>query len=163
MIMLNTSARGFHVGRDSDRFGERHDLGIGHLAFKVAAGDSEGSLLAVELTHHTAGGPPRHVHDEQDEWFYVLEGQYIVEVGGAQVRLGPGDSAFGPRRVPHTWAFVDGRQGRMLFVVTPAGRLEAFLRELSRMGAMAPQDPAFWPRYGMRLAGPPLGLGSGAV
>jgi mannose-6-phosphate isomerase-like protein (cupin superfamily) len=159
--MLNTSAQGFRIGRHGDRFGERHDLGIGGLTFKVVGQDCHGGLLAVELAHHTAGGPPRHVHHEQDEWFYVLEGQYLVEVGGELFRLESGDSAFGPRAVPHTWAFAGGQQGRMMFVVTPAGQLEAFLRELSRMGAMAPQDPAFWPPYGMELVGPPLDLGSG--
>lgn len=159
--MLDTSAQGFCVGQDGDRFGECHDLGTGRLTFKVVAQDSQGSLLAVELTHRTRGGPPRHVHDEQDEWFYVLEGQYLVEVGGQQFRLEPGDSAFGPRGVPHAWAFAGGTQGRMVFVVTPAGRLEAFLRELSRMGAMAPQDPAFWPPYDLELIGPPLDLSSG--
>ena len=31
------------------------------------------------------GGPPRHVHFEQDEWFYVIKGDYVFEVGGGGV------------------------------------------------------------------------------
>lgn len=158
VIMLDTSTRGFWIGRDDDRFGERHSLGIGVLSFKVSTEDSRGALLIVELVHHTRGGPARHLHHEQDEWFYVVEGEYVIEVGQERFRLGPGDAVFGPRRVPHAWTFVGDHTGRIVFVATPAGKLEAFFRELSRKGAMAPQDPAFWPPYGVELVGPPLAV-----
>jgi quercetin dioxygenase-like cupin family protein len=148
--------QGFRVERDEDRFGERHNLGIGLLSFKVLPEDSHGTLLALELVHHATGGPPRHLHYDQDEWFYVVEGEYLLEVGGERFRLTPGDSAFGPRGVPHGWAHVGHGRGRIAFAVTPAGRLEAFFRELSARGTMAPQDPAFWPPYGVELVGPPL-------
>ena len=149
---------GVWVGRDGDRFGEHHDLGIGTLAFKVSTRDSRGALLVVELVHHTKGGPPRHLHRAQDEVFSVIEGEYLLEVGQERFRLRPGDCAFGPRNVPHTWAFVGEGTGRIAFTVFPAGRLEAFFRELSRLGATAPQDPAFWPPFELELAGPPLAI-----
>jgi len=92
--MPTTPTRGFQVGRDDDRFGDVHSLGIGTLSFKVSTEDSQGALLIVELVHHTMGGPPRHLHRDQDEAFYVVEGEYIVEVGQERFRLRPGDSAF---------------------------------------------------------------------
>jgi mannose-6-phosphate isomerase-like protein (cupin superfamily) len=150
--------RGFWLARDSDRYGEHHTVGIGTLSFKVSSEDSQGSLLAFELVHHTKGGPPRHLHHDQDEWFYVVEGEYIIEVGDELFRLNPGDSVLGPRRVPHSWAFVGDQTGRIAFTATPAGRLEAFLRELSKANSMAPQDPAFWPPFRMELVGPPLAV-----
>ncbi len=154
--MTQASPQGVRVGRNEDRFGERHDTGIGQVTFKVTTADSHGAMLVVELVHHTRGGPPQHIHHNQDEWFYVVEGSYIVGVGPDRFSLQPGDSAFGPRGVPHAWAFVDGPRGRIVLAVAPADRLEAFLRELGRRGTMAPQDPAFWPPYGMELVGPPL-------
>lgn len=156
--MAETPSQGFWVGRDRDRSGSAHDLGIGTLAFKVATADSRGALLVVELVHHTRGGPPRHLHRDQDELFYVVEGEYLLEVGRERRRLGPGDCAFGPRNVPHAWAFVGGRAGRIVFTVTPAGRLEDFFHALGRLRATAPQDPAFWPPYNMELVGPPLAI-----
>jgi quercetin dioxygenase-like cupin family protein len=147
-----------HVPRGHDRFGEHHNLGIGVLTFKVATADSAGALLVVELAHHTPGGPARHLHHAQDEWFYVAEGAYVIEVGTARHRLGPGDAVFGPRGVPHAWAYVGDAGGRIMFVVTPAGQLEPFFRALSVINAVAPEDPAFWPPYGMELVGPPLDL-----
>ncbi len=148
--------QGFRVARDEDRFGEHHNMGIGLLSFKALSEDSHGTLLALELVHHAKGGPPCHLHYDQDEWFYVVEGEYLLEVGGERFRLKPGDSAFGPRGVPHGWTHVGDGLGRIAVTLTPAGQLEAFLRELSTMGRMAPQDPAFWPPYGLELVGPPL-------
>jgi quercetin dioxygenase-like cupin family protein len=126
------------------------------VTFKVTTADSQGTLVVVELVHHTRGGPPRHRHHHQDEWFHVIEGDYVVAVGSDRFSLGPGDSAFGPRDIPHTWAFVGEAPGRIVLAVSPAGRFEAFLRALGQRQAMAPQDPAFWPPYDMELVGPPL-------
>lgn len=141
-----------------DRFGVSHDLGIGTLEFKVTTAESQGALVIAELTHHTPGGPPLHMHPKQDEWFSVVEGRYRVVAGEQQFELGAGDSAFGPRGVPHTWAYLGGEPGRLLIVVSPAGKIEDFLLALSQANAVAPQDPAFWPPYELELKGPPLSL-----
>jgi quercetin dioxygenase-like cupin family protein len=154
--MAETPLQGIYVARDEDRLGDQHSLGIGVLSFKVTTADSHGTLLAVEVVHHTPGGPPRHVHLAQDEWFYVVEGAYVIEVGDQRWRLGPGDSVFGPRQVPHGWAYVGGARGRIAFAFTPAGHLEAFFRALSTGQAMAPPDPAFWRPYAMEVVGPPV-------
>jgi hypothetical protein len=81
-----------------------------------------------------------------------------VDVGGEQFLLTAGESAFGPRGVPHAWAFVGEQTGRITFVVTPAGQLEPFFYELSRLGATAPANPDFWPPFDMELVGPPLAV-----
>src|SRR6185437_12028518 len=103
------------IPRGQDRFNEQHDVGIGILSFKVTEQESQGALLIAELAHHTPGGPPRHVHPNQDEWFVVVEGHYQIAVGDRLFDLEPGDSVFGPRQVPHTWAYVGGEAGRMVF------------------------------------------------
>jgi len=157
-MMPDTPMRAFWVARGADRLGELHGLGIGVLSFKVSTKDSYGALLVIELAHHEKGGPARHLHYEQDEWFYVVESEYVVEVGSERFRLKSGDSLFAPRKVPHAWAYVGDQPGRIVIALTPAGQLEAFLRELSKANAMAPQDPAFWRAYGMELVGPPLAV-----
>jgi len=148
----------FWVGQGADRLGEHLGLGISRVFFKVSTEDSHGGLLVVELTHHAKGGPGRHFHYDQDEWFYVTEGEYVFEVGQEQIRLKPGDSVFGPRKVPHVWAFVGDQPGRILFIFTPAGQIEAFFRETGKTDALPPQDPAFFRAYGMELVGPPLAI-----
>jgi quercetin dioxygenase-like cupin family protein len=154
--MPDMQKQGFRLARGDDRFGEHHGVGIGRLTFKVSTEDSDGALLIVEIAHHAKGGPARHVHHNQDEWFHVIEGEYILEIGGERFRLRPGDSAFGPRGVPHGWVHVTDGPGRIAFVVAPAGQLEPFFHEITKANGPAPRDPAFWPPYDMALIGPPL-------
>jgi hypothetical protein len=70
-----------YLPRGQDRFNQPQDVGIGFLSFKVTGPESQGGLLIAELAHHTAGGPPRHVHPQQDEWFSVVEGHYQIAMG----------------------------------------------------------------------------------
>jgi quercetin 2,3-dioxygenase len=133
-------------------------MGITTLAFKVATADTGAGLFVIEQTNHAKGGPPRHVHPDQDEWFYAVEGEFVVEVGGRTERLFPGDSLLAPRSVPHVWAFVGDGIGRLIVAFTPAGRMEAFFREVTKTEAMPVQDPALWLAHGMRVVGPPLTL-----
>src|SRR5215217_4040505 len=91
------------VAAGEDRFGEHRGLGISVIQFKLTPQDS-GGLLVLENIFHTKGGPARHLHYEQDEWFYVAEGEFIVEVGQEKFSLKIGDSLLAPRKVPHVWA-----------------------------------------------------------
>ncbi len=138
-----------------DRFGEHRGLGISAIAFKVTPQDIDG-LLIIENSFREKGGPARHLHYEQEEWFYAVEGEFIVEIGQERFRLSPGDSLLAPRQVPHAWASVGERGGRMLIAFLPAGQMEAFFREVTKANTMPPQDPALWRSHGMELIGPPL-------
>lgn len=150
------ASRPVHVLAGQDRFGEHKGLGISTIDFKVSAADSGGAVLVIENTNRAAGGPARHLHVEQDELFYVLDGEYIIEVGQERFNLKPGDSVLAPRKIPHVWAYVGHTLGRLLITFTPPGKMEAFFREVSKANAMPPQDPALWRAHGMELLGPPL-------
>ncbi|HLI90897.1 MAG TPA: cupin domain-containing protein [Ktedonobacteraceae bacterium] len=143
------------VAAGADREGESRGLGISTIAFKVSTPNPHDPFI-LENTFLARGGPARHLHHDQDEWFYILEGEFQFEVGVERFRLHPGDSLLAPRRIPHVWAFVGEGQGRVLVAFFPAGKMEAFFREVTRENAMPPQDPALWRAYGMELLGPPL-------
>lgn len=143
------------VAAGEDRFGQHRGLGISVIAFKVVPHDSSG-LLVLENTFHARGGPARHLHYAQDEWFYVLEGTFVIEVGTERYTLQPGDSLLAPRTIPHVWAYTGDTRGRILITFLPAGDMEAFFREVTKANAMPPQDPALWRAHGMELVGPPL-------
>lgn len=143
------------VAAGEDRFGEYRGLGISSIDFKVSSQDTSG-LFILENTFRAKGGPARHLHYDQDEWFYVVEGEFAFEIGPERLRLSPGDSVLGPRRVPHVWAYVGNAQGRILVAFTPAGQMEAFFREVTKANAMPAQDPELWRAHGMELLGPPL-------
>ena len=94
-----------NVKSDNDRFGEHRGLGVSVINLKVTTQDSS-ELLILENVFHSKGGPARHLHYEQDEWFHVTEGVFDFEVDKEKFTLGPGDSLLGPRKVPHVWAHV---------------------------------------------------------
>ncbi|MBB6144065.1 quercetin dioxygenase-like cupin family protein [Silvibacterium bohemicum] len=141
-----------------DRSGEAHNLGITTITFKVATQDSNGGLFVIEHATRQKGGPPRHIHPYQDEWFYVMEGEFLFEIGDDRLTLGHGDSILAPRNRPHAWAFVGSTGGKMLISYTPAGKMEAFFRDVSRGNAMPPQDAALFRKYDLELVGPPLSV-----
>jgi hypothetical protein len=58
-----------------DRSGKAHPLGVSVLAYKVVTADTQGALFVAEQMLHAKGGTPLHLHLDQDEWFYVLEGE----------------------------------------------------------------------------------------
>ena len=141
----------------ADRFGEERSLGISTIAFKVTT-PNPGDVLILENAFFAKGGPARHLHYEQEEWFYVLQGEFLFELGADRFRLQPGDSLLAPRQVPHVWAFVGEGRGRILVAFFPAGKMEAFFREVTSANAMPPQDPRLWRAHGMELLGPPLSV-----
>ena len=143
------------VEAGKDRDNEQRGLGISTVSFKVTSQDNDG-LFVIEITFQERGGPARHLHYEQDEWFYCLEGEFIMEVGSNRMTLKPGDSIFAPRNIPHVWSYVGDPGGKMLFAFTPAGQMEAFFRKTTKSNAMPPQDPELWQAHGMQLVGPPL-------
>jgi mannose-6-phosphate isomerase-like protein (cupin superfamily) len=144
------------VASGEDQFGEHRGLGISSITFKLTPQDSHGLFIIENTFREKGGGPARHLHYDQDEWFYAVEGEFILEVGREEFRLKPGDSLLAPRRVPHVWAYTGGLCGRILIAFMPAGKMEAFFREVTKANAMPPQDPELWRAYGMELLGPPL-------
>lgn len=157
--MAEPDAKSLHpVPAGADRTGRPHKAARSnsHLDFKVLTSESGGAAFVMENRDMIRGGPPRHIHFEQEEWFYFIEGsEVLMEIGDQKLRLKPGDSVLAPRSVPHVWAYTGGPPGRMLFVFTPAARIEDFFEQASKPDAK-PEDPRRFETHGMKLVGPPL-------
>ncbi len=155
--MSKKSAAGaMFIGQGEDRFGQERSMGITSLRYKIATQDTDGRAFVIEQTMHAKGGPARHLHMEQEEWFYVVQGEFVIEIGEDRYTLSDGDACFAPRQVPHVWAYVGEGIGRILIAFTPAGKMEAFFNETIKARAMPPQDPELWLAHDMQLLGPPL-------
>jgi mannose-6-phosphate isomerase-like protein (cupin superfamily) len=102
-------------------------------------------------------GPPLHVHRDQDDTFYVLEGVLTVQVGEEVIDLGPGDFATVPPGVPHTFTNIrkDDPPPKVCNLMTPGG-LDALIHDL--MGADAPKLADLGEKHGFSIAGPPLAV-----
>jgi DNA-binding transcriptional MerR regulator len=124
---------GFSVAAGEDRFNEQIKLGGPGGEpndCKVSGNDTEGAICVFEFTG-SGGGPP-HLHHDQDEWIYVVEGEFEFHVGDKRFHLSAGESVFMPRKVAHMWACVSGKPGRIINAYQPAGKMEEFFRELGR-------------------------------
>jgi mannose-6-phosphate isomerase-like protein (cupin superfamily) len=124
---MGTAERVIRLQHGQDRFNERIPIGAkSSIDRKVSRKDTAGSWSMFEAQWSLKGGPPLHVHQVEDEWFYVMEGEYAAQVGDERFTLTPGDSLLAPREVPHTYAHLGEGQGRMLIAYQPAGDMEAF-------------------------------------
>jgi quercetin dioxygenase-like cupin family protein len=107
-------------------------------------------------------GPPLHVHDEQDDTFFVLDGVLAVQVGDEVIDLGPGDFASVPPGVPHTFDNIrkDQPPVKVCNLMTPGG-LDAQFRDMSLMGEAADdadEMARIRRKHGVTLVGPTLGV-----
>jgi mannose-6-phosphate isomerase-like protein (cupin superfamily) len=149
-----------HVPAGKDRFHENElrIWGLIPLSIKVSGKDTGGRFFIFEHREMGKGGPPRHVHHDQDEWFYVLQGEYAFEVGERKFRLCAGESLLAPRKLPHGWANVGSQPGTLMTLVSPVGSFETFLLETTKHSTLlSPEEVAqAFAAHDMTVVGPPL-------
>jgi glyoxylate utilization-related uncharacterized protein len=101
------------------------------------------------------------VHHKQDELFYVIRGEFTVKVGEDSFMLKAGDFAFAPRRIPHTFAKTNEGEGQLMISYQPAGSMEDFFLQMSKIGKDIPKDQEktlkdLYRAHGCEIVGPPL-------
>ena len=155
------TAKGFRVGAKQNRRQEELLVMGGSFDLKVSSRDTDGALCIYDTTRGSKGGPAFHYHHFQDEWFYVIRGEFIVRAGDDTFKLQPGDSAFAPRRIPHAFAMTSEGEGHLLILFQPAGSMEDFFLQMSRLGKEIPKNretelKRLFEEHGMEIVGPPL-------
>jgi len=104
-------------------------------------------------------GPPRHVHRNEDETFYVISGTVEFWREGASRIARAGEAAFVPRGAEHTFHVVGPGPATMLTTLTPGG-FEGFFFAVSEQGLVLPRDMPAMARlagaFHMEFTGPPL-------
>jgi quercetin dioxygenase-like cupin family protein len=131
---------------------------MGQVSLVRARGDQTGGLLSLTETRTPAGnGPPPHVHEREDEMFFVLDGELSVTIGDETTTATTGAFVFAPRGVPH--AYVANVATRHLTLVSPPG-FERFLADAGEAAIAGRQALAsVAARYGVTLLNPDGGNG----
>jgi len=125
-VTTDHATHGYGLARDE---GEVFWL-LGMLqTIKMGRADTGGRLGLLEVVVPAGQGSPWHVHPEEDEWFYVLDGNLTVYVGDTRLDLTTGGFAFGPKGVPHTFMGAGPGPTRALVGLAPM-QFEGFLREV---------------------------------
>ncbi len=144
---------------------------VGLLATIKATAEQTGGLYSlVEILAPDGYGSVLHVHHQEDEGFYILEGEMTFYVGEQTIKARPGSFLFGPKEVPHAFT-VDKGPARLLFLLSPAG-FEDLVRDMGEPARELtippqPEEPpdeaemqqmaAIAARHGNEILGPPPG------
>lgn len=155
----SASVPGLHATIASPGVGEcLNVIGISTWV-RTTAADSSGAVSAFITDDPRFAGPPLHIHRNEDESMLVLEGEYRIQAGDAFHDAHPGDFAFFPRGLAHTYARVSEAPGRMLILTTPGG-YEAFFRDVDGLCAKGqpsvPELTQVAARHGVEIVGPPI-------
>jgi quercetin dioxygenase-like cupin family protein len=140
----------------------------GRITLKAGPAETGNAFSQFEVDDPRGSGPPLHVHHNEDETFYVLDGQVTMFVGDERIDLGAGDYLFGPRGVPHAY-LVRSERARMLVTISPSGSEQLFVSlGVPVTGVEPPTDAVMPPMpemarlfagYGAEILGPPPSLG----
>jgi mannose-6-phosphate isomerase-like protein (cupin superfamily) len=135
------------------------------MTIKADRSLTAGAYTLLEFAAPHAFGPPRHIHDAEDEAFFVLEGGLRVECGDDAWDVEPGGFVFLPRAVPHAFVVTSAEPVRALQLTSPGG-FEQFVAAVGRLAPTAglpePSEPdiprlaAAAVRFGTAMVGPPL-------
>lgn len=127
----------------------------------ISSEQTGGALSLVDSISPIGSGPPKHIHDAEDETFYIVTGTLKFFLDGETLVKQAGDAVFVPRGKVHTFQVVGDTPCRHLVMLTP-GSFENFFAEMARGQFAIPDDMAAieesGTRHHMRFAGPPLDL-----
>lgn len=155
------TGNGFKVNAGEARFGEHYKMKgvtLNNLDIKISGSDTDNELAVFEQTGLTPnGGPPLHVHPFQDEWFYVVEGEYLFQVGEEKFQMKAGDAIFMPRNIKHAFLQLSER-GKMIVSYLPAGKMEGFFKVTDKWTSPPTKDEIakVFSDHDMKVVGPPL-------
>lgn len=134
------------------------------VTIKPTLGDSA-AASAVDIWEREGSGPPRHVHAEHDEIWYVLSGRFTFAIGDREISASTGDVVVGPRGVPHTFR-ADSADARVLDIHAPGGFERFFVQAGTPAADLQPPPPsaesgpgqlrAHIESFGATVIGPPL-------
>lgn len=119
----------------------------------VSSERTGGKSCTLLQTSPPGGGPPPHSHANEDETFFVLEGEFEILADGAWHKIAPGEAAHGARGATHTFRNIGKTDGKVLIFVSPGG-FDQYLEEISVLSVPKdmPQVLAISERYGVKFA-----------
>ena len=152
--------KGFKVDAGKDRFDKSISPFEGDVFYtKVSTEDTDGDMYVFESTRVKEGGPVLHIHYDTDEFWYVLQGEFLIKVGDQLYKAKAGDLVFGPRKVPHTFAKVGQGEAKLIICHQPAGKMEEYFKKLSKGVARNMSEKErddLRKEHGVERVGPPL-------
>ena len=138
------------------------------VCVRVSHRDGVDRISVLEHAARRGDSPPLHVHQNEDEVFHILEGEFRFQIGDEQRSGHAGETVLAPKGVGHTYR-VESERARWLTVTTP-GQFEDFVRAMARNAPTRDLPPLSGPptqqaiealtatarRFGIEIVGPPI-------
>jgi len=132
----------------------------GHtVTIKASGADTNGkySLLEVDLF---GDGPPLHTHRNEDEIYYILEGEMKFLLGDKTFTATAGSTVFLPKGITHGFSRVGEESSKALVIISPAGFEQFFIDaidlDVTDTETYVAKANALAEKYNMDIVGPPL-------
>ena len=118
-------------------------LGVTH-SYKAMANDTGQQFSVWESIVPPGRGAPAHTHTREDEAFYVLSGEVLVEIEGVTdpLRLSSGAFLFAPRHRRHGYRNVGTDTARLLVFTMPGTGLDRMFAAFDEVGKQSGHTPA---------------------
>ena len=105
-------------------------LGPGDIyTFLATSAETDGEYFVMEGLVPPDAGPPPHIHHNQVETFYVVEGELEILLGDQVHEAKAGDFVHVSKGTPHRFINRSQTPAKMILTFVPAGDIEQFFRE----------------------------------
>jgi mannose-6-phosphate isomerase-like protein (cupin superfamily) len=94
---------------------------------KVGAKESNGAMGLIEVVVPPLSGPPLHTHKNEDEAFYILDGEFQVVANERELTVESGGFIYLPKGTFHRFRNVGDKHAKLLLLFTPAGFEQYFV------------------------------------
>jgi mannose-6-phosphate isomerase-like protein (cupin superfamily) len=128
-----------HIVVETVKVPEVHKVLGAEVIVRVDSDETGGRYAIIEATTPPKSGPPAHVHENEDEIFQVLEGQFEITCGDKSFIATKGHVAVATRGTPHSFRNVGTGNAKLLTTITPGG-FERFFVEVGREVREMPAD-----------------------
>jgi mannose-6-phosphate isomerase-like protein (cupin superfamily) len=119
---------------------EHIEFGGQDIAVLVSGEDTAGEMAVFEIVAQRGAGAPPHHQIAENEYWYIVEGEWEVRSGDKTATVGPGSIVLNSAGVTHAFKLISDQPGRMLTINAPAGH-ELFFRHVAKsMETKTPPD-----------------------
>ena len=155
-------AKAFKVKAHQTRYKENITIADAPIDFKLLSNDTTDQLSVFISNNLLKGfGPPLHIHYSIDEFFCIMEGNFLFQVDDEIISMEKGDTLFVPRNVKHCFNYNGETSGSLLVSIFPGKGMEDYFEGMGKLvpGKGMPDMAALkalYKKYDSEILGPPM-------
>ncbi|HLY69766.1 MAG TPA: cupin domain-containing protein [Puia sp.] len=155
--------KGFKTEVQKTRYPEKITLGNTPVDFKLL-GDDTGDELSIFISSNNIKGfgPPLPFHNNFDEFFCVLDGDFVFQLGDEKIAFKKGETIYVPRKIKHCFNYIGDKSGTLLVAISPSKNIELFFARMGEIINNSKGEPdtkalqSLYHKFDSEIVGPPM-------